>query len=102
VSRAFLRRVFIRFHRASGADTAPVRAATRLGIALAAACLVAFLVGLAAVFNRPESEDRPPRTWKLRWSASVVAAVALMFVSGLMTYGIVQSSLAVWRLRDLP
>ena len=65
---------------------------------------IAFLGGVEmmgrAFVNRPATGDAPARAWRFRWSAGIVAVVAILFFAGLATVGILSSAKLVWELRQ--
>jgi hypothetical protein len=70
---------------------------------LGACSLIAFVIGtefMGRAFVRQSSTENEQRlVWKSRWSAGIVAAVALMFVSGMAAAGIMASAESLWELR---
>jgi prepilin-type processing-associated H-X9-DG protein len=57
------------------------------GVALAVICLGAFAVGVHWFLGWMFAQIRPERRWKLRWTASLVGVIVVMFVAGLATAG---------------
>jgi hypothetical protein len=63
------------------------------GVATAAVCLALLAVGLHRFLRwlyaaRAEGLERPARQWPLRWTATILGVVVLMFVSGIAAVGI--------------
>jgi prepilin-type processing-associated H-X9-DG protein len=62
------------------------------GVALAVICLVAFAVGAHWFFGWLIAQIKPENRWKVRWTASLVGVIVVMFVAGMATAGMVHQA----------